>query len=423
MKRIKDGYSNNPNYVGDWYGKGQIDYSAIINPNAEGDVYMVKIWCGSGYALDVYLVKARDEQDAINRVFKWSYENEGANEVVYDRDYLENLIEQDYNNEYFYGRDGGKPSDKYDLEEFEEIWLEDYVFDDNYWLFAYAENFFVGLVPDEYLNEPVSDSRRVKDEYLAPEVDEEFINGAPYGNESPKYNTFDYNEKVAIHKCKEKGGQWCVYIENIDNKQPYYSTCRATGMQVDETFSDYGIPARVLEIVTNRNGKVYVVGVSDDLTTMPERKVSDSRRVKDEYIKPFWYSFGGAFNDPYNIDREVEDEDYDTACYLMNETDEIKDKYLPNDKAYDSDVEGWVNAFHEIIELLERTPMENPESVYEYLESDNYHDVVGLMWLTGKCGKKRQQQEINFIKKRNDGGYRPCWYEAEDIIAEELGLI
>lgn len=353
--------------------------------------------------------------------------------------------------------------------------------------------------------------RKVKDDYLAPEVDEEFIMGEPYGAGSPKYNTFDYKEKSVIYKCKTQGGDWCVYISNIGGK-PYYDYCKAEGMNVDEQFNMYGNLCRVLEVVTNKNGKVYIEDISDDLTTMPERKVSDSRRVKDgltsserynrnmerifataerfdqnqmkwlreqgvsedeiqnakrntglhgselsklvlriarengderenseilgeamgisdsrrikdEYTEPFWYNFGGAFSDPYNIDREVEDDDYDTATYLMDKSSEIKDKYLPDNNAYNNDVEGWVNAFYEIVDLLNKTPMENPESVYEYLESDNFHDVVGLMWLIGKCGKKRQQQEIDFIKRRNDGGYRPAWYEAEDIIAEELGLI
>ena len=86
--RKRAGYSNNPNYFGDWFGDGQIDFSQIINPNDSGDVYMVKMWGGSGYILDVYLVKAQDEYDAMDKVFEWSYENEGANNIVFDYDYL-----------------------------------------------------------------------------------------------------------------------------------------------------------------------------------------------------------------------------------------------------------------------------------------------------------------------------------------------
>lgn len=125
---------------------------------------------------------------------------------------------------------------------------------------------------------------RVKDAYLAPEVDEEFINGSPYGERSPKYNTFDYNEKCAIQRCKEQGGEWMVFIENIGG-EPSYDFGMSDGLRVDEEFNAWGeIPSRVLEIVENRNGKVYVEGVSEDVTTIPERNyVEDSHKVSDGF--------------------------------------------------------------------------------------------------------------------------------------------
>lgn len=105
-RKVKDGYSNNPNYFGDWYGKGQVDFNAIINPEDEGDVYMVKLWCGSGYVLDVYLCKADSEEEAMDIVFDWSFNNEGKNEMVFEYSYLRAECVEDFYNEY-----GIKPTD------------------------------------------------------------------------------------------------------------------------------------------------------------------------------------------------------------------------------------------------------------------------------------------------------------------------
>lgn len=150
--KVKDGYSNNSDYFGDWYGEGQIDFDAIINPEDDGDLYMVKIWGGSGYVLDVYLVKAYDEYDAIDIVFEWSYENEGANNIIFDYNYLSKLCHEDYEDEYWYGRGEGKPSDKMSYEEFEDEWFEYYIQTDND-LYARGENFFVDKVPQDMIEE------------------------------------------------------------------------------------------------------------------------------------------------------------------------------------------------------------------------------------------------------------------------------
>ena len=151
-RKVKDGYSNNPDYFGDWYGKGQIDFDAIINPEDDGDLYMVKIWGGSGYVLDVYLVKAFGWDDAIDIVFDWSYENEGANNIIFDYNYLSDLCHEDYEDEYFYGGEDGKPSDTMSYEEFESEWIdENYIANSNYDLFALAENFFVDVVPQDVI--------------------------------------------------------------------------------------------------------------------------------------------------------------------------------------------------------------------------------------------------------------------------------
>ena len=150
----KAGFSNNPNYFGDWFGEGQIDFSKIINPNDEGKVFMLKIWGGSGYVLDVYLVKSQDIYDAIDKVFQWSYDNEGHNNIIFDWEYLLKDCKQDYNEEGFLGE--GKPSDTMSFEEFEDKWMEDMVSNSDYSLFAREENFFVAEVPEEYLKKDES---------------------------------------------------------------------------------------------------------------------------------------------------------------------------------------------------------------------------------------------------------------------------
>ena len=148
-RKIKSGYSNNPDYFGDWYGKGQIDFDAIINPDDEGDVWMVKMWSGSGYALDVYLCKATNVHDAIDIVFNWSWENEGHNNMVFDYEYISNECRKEFEKypDYF----GEDLSDDY--ETFEDKWFSEYESNDSYDLFAREENFFVGKVPEEVLAE------------------------------------------------------------------------------------------------------------------------------------------------------------------------------------------------------------------------------------------------------------------------------
>ena len=149
IHKIKAGYSNNPDYYGDWFGDGQIDFSKVIDAEAPGDIYLVKIWGGSGYVLDVYLVKANDYEEAIDKVFEWSYNNEGKNNIIFDWEYLAKDCHEDYETDGFLGE--GKPSDTMDYEEFEERWMEDMVSNSAYSLFARAENFFVDKVPTEYL--------------------------------------------------------------------------------------------------------------------------------------------------------------------------------------------------------------------------------------------------------------------------------
>ncbi len=159
---LKSGYSNNPDYVGDWFGKGQIDFNAIINPEDDGDVWMVKMWSGSGYTLDVYLCKATSLYDAIDTVFEWSWENEGENNMVFDLDYVYKEADEYFESDPYMFSVMNR--DEPDKEDFEDRFIEEYyVGDSNYGLFARSENFFVDKVPEDVLaenQEPVQNSHR-----------------------------------------------------------------------------------------------------------------------------------------------------------------------------------------------------------------------------------------------------------------------
>ena len=155
-KAIKSGSANNPDYVGDWYGEGQINWDSVINPDDPGDLWMVKLWSGSGYNLDVYLVNASDVYDAIDTVFEWSYNNEGKNKLVFDNDFV-------YNDAHEMYRDSpdlfGEVTDE---DDFVDRYIEEfYVANDDYSLFALEENFFVDKVPDSYKNK-VNSSKKIK---------------------------------------------------------------------------------------------------------------------------------------------------------------------------------------------------------------------------------------------------------------------
>lgn len=159
---LKSGYSNNPDYVGDWFGKGQIDFNAIINPEDDGDVWMVKMWSGSGYTLDVYLCKATNLYDAIDTVFEWSWENEGENNMVFDLDYVYKEADEYFESDPYMFSVMNR--DEPNKEDFEDRFIEEYyVGDSNYGLFARSENFFVDKVPENVLVEnqkPVQNSRK-----------------------------------------------------------------------------------------------------------------------------------------------------------------------------------------------------------------------------------------------------------------------
>ena len=154
---VKSGYSNNPDYVGDWFGKGQIDFNAIINPEDDGDIYMVKMWCGSGYVLDVYLCKATNIYDAMDIVFNWSWEHEGHNSIVFDYDYVSKEAAE------YYESDPDMFDSDLDEEDFEDRFISEYYVSNDYSLFCRSENFFVDKVPEDVLaknEKPIENSKK-----------------------------------------------------------------------------------------------------------------------------------------------------------------------------------------------------------------------------------------------------------------------
>lgn len=148
------GISNNPNYFGDWYGEGQIDKEKILNNDGEGDVYLVKIWSGSGYALDVYLVRAIDFYEAIDIVFEWSRKNE--KDMIFSREEVEKFAEDAWKD---YGKEKGG-----EKEDFIEDYIDtEFIASSDYDLFARSENFFVDKVPQEGDNFSIKGGKGTKD--------------------------------------------------------------------------------------------------------------------------------------------------------------------------------------------------------------------------------------------------------------------
>ena len=229
--RKRAGYSNNPNYFGDWFGEGQIDFSQIINPNDSGDVYMVKMWGGSGYILDVYLVKAQDDFEAIDKVFEWSYENEGANKLVFDYEDIDKEAAEYYKDEPdMFGKEMSE-------EDFIDRFMEEfYVANSDYSLFAREENFFVGKVPEKYLKGNKESSKKIKLHKKAAAMTKEeilediFQNNIEFDDESKEARlTEDKGRLVEIFELSEKEEdlrkQFDKYVEEndlLDDKYYYF---------------------------------------------------------------------------------------------------------------------------------------------------------------------------------------------------------
>ena len=132
------------------FGGSEIDYSEVINPNDDGDIWLVKMWSGSGYLTTPYVVKANDVYEAIDRTFDYEYADE-PNKLVFDYNYVSNEAH------YMYKSDPDLYGEGVSEDDFVDKYIEEtYVSNDDYDKFSLEENFFVDKVPDEYL----SNSRR-----------------------------------------------------------------------------------------------------------------------------------------------------------------------------------------------------------------------------------------------------------------------
>ena len=132
------------------FGGSEIDYSEVINPNDDGDIWLVKMWSGSGYLTTPYVVKANDVHEAIDRTFDYEYADE-PNKLVFDYNYVSNEAH------YMYKSDPDLYGEGVSEDDFADKYIEEtYVSNDDYDKFSLEENFFVDKVPDEYL----SNSRR-----------------------------------------------------------------------------------------------------------------------------------------------------------------------------------------------------------------------------------------------------------------------
>ena len=297
----KAGFSNNPNYFGDWYGEGQIDFSKIIDPESSGDVYMVKLWGGRGYILDVYLVKAEDYEEALNKVLEWSYNNEGKNNVVFDRDYLEKRCKEDYNDEYYYGSWGksGKPADTEDYESFEEQWMQEWVGDSNYELFARSENLFVDKVPEKYLKDVESNSEA----HSTPEIEEKLEEPKEASQEediekkagfsnNPNYFGDWYGEgQIDFSKIIDPESSGDVYMVKLWGGRGYILDVYLVKAEDYEEALN-----KVLEWSYNNEGKNNVVFDRDYL----------EKRCKEDYNDEYYYGSWGKSGKP------ADTEDYES---------------------------------------------------------------------------------------------------------------
>ena len=225
-KKGNFGISNNPNYFGDWYGEGQIDKEKILNNDGEGDVYLVKIWSGSGYALDVYLVRAIDFYEAIDIVFEWSRKNE--KDMIFSREEVEKFAEDAWKD---YGK--GKGGEK---EDFIEDYIDtEFIASSDYDLFARSENFFVDKVPQEGDNFSIHelsaqhDSR--KSFYGKAQVDVDDKTGVQ--------TLYSYGTKVAEFNPKTK--KFTAY--------PEAKHSATTKRQVREFMKQNGVPASEFSII------------------------------------------------------------------------------------------------------------------------------------------------------------------------------
>lgn len=137
---------------------GKKYHSGIIDNESKGNVWALAIWPGQGMNLDVYLVRAEDIQPAIDKVFKWIWDNEPRerNELIYDYTWVSERALEDFNSyndtDYSFDElaDDENMYEKYQKFESEDI-AKNFQSNSEYTLFALEENFEVHEVPEELI--------------------------------------------------------------------------------------------------------------------------------------------------------------------------------------------------------------------------------------------------------------------------------
>lgn len=115
----------------------------IVNTNKDGNVaYGVKLWCGKGYALDLFKVYASDEEDALDKVVAYLEKN------GIDKFFVDDAVEKD--KEHFTDENGDVDWDAFDDEVEQYAFYVDATMDGaSEPHYIYRENLFVKQFPNQ----------------------------------------------------------------------------------------------------------------------------------------------------------------------------------------------------------------------------------------------------------------------------------
>ena len=405
IHKIKAGYSNNPDYYGDWFGDGQIDFSKVIDAEAPGDIYMVKIWGGSGYVLDVYLVKANDYEEAIDKVFEWSYNNEGKNNIIFDWEYLAKDCHEDYETDGFLGE--GKPSDTMDYEEFEERWMEDMVSNSDYSLFALTENFFVDKVPTEYLPKEQNKSdlqevessktqsnevKEVKAEENKETKKEDLVPGV-----SKEDTKKDIEHDLAKEKEEAKGGE--------DETKDIETLEKA----IKET--DKGALSKVIDLLKKfiggeaKEGEDLKDYKSDDLVKKLEEKPADKKASIEEPVNNVVNTVAEPVMDHIEAKPEVPAQ---PVPEVKEEVEEKKEEVKPSKDVKTK--EDAVKVLEDVLKAGEEADVKELGKVLDFLKSDKKEE------------KKEEVKEEKVEEKAEPKKEEPVKEEKKSEVEESLDV-
>ena len=113
-------------------------YKNMLNKDGKGEIWLVKLWPGSGYRTVPYFVKAENEYDALELVMQKAYKD-SPNGLVIDREEAEKI------------KDSLSEDGKCDSEEVEQDFRELFIANENDDLFVRTENLFICTVQEDML--------------------------------------------------------------------------------------------------------------------------------------------------------------------------------------------------------------------------------------------------------------------------------